>query len=480
LVERVFQWLLDRASLVPQSPAEGHTLETAWNTARVLGFRLNNDQAARLAHAAIEHPAWSAIPESPNHVVLVREPMLQAISRAVPNMSRATAEDVADAIIPLATDRKQIHDYDDAIEALCQLALRGGAKLKAKLRKRLYPRGQKIDAILLQVSDLFGQPAAGISQLSEAALTVAENVRLQVQRLPVGTEATTANGTLFTITAEEAGRKLVVNYSSPVDVFAVVRHRSQVSEKSFGKLIDAILEMIEEPENVLGNKTRLAESLANTGDAISPRTAKRIFDVLAPLARGEIVEPTCTMSAAEASNPLNPFKLGSGKPNELRAAALCSIACIAREKPKVAPDVVSGLIELALVDRDGIVRSAALEAAREAPSLSSSATTAVLIATRDHDANVVCAAFAAIARFMSSRQSDLQWQMLLQSIRFAATASSPQVRRAAAFAVVHAIENTSKPEMLAELRLVRKSLQADRCFSVRQASKPKRKGARPK
>jgi hypothetical protein len=74
---------------------------------------------------------------------------------------------------------------------------------------------------------------------------------------------------------------------------------------------------VRDPENILVNKSALVETLGCLGDTCTNRTLNEILDVVTPFARGEIVEPTCTMSAAEAASPLNPFKLGAGKPSDL-------------------------------------------------------------------------------------------------------------------------------------------------------------------
>lgn len=470
MCERVFVWLLERAKSVPGTSGECGTMYAAWETLHKLAFRLDDNQATRLADTAAGHPSWLNLPEKPNQVIPVRKTMLQAICHSTSRVKARTASKIADAVIPLATDRKQSLDYADAIETLCQLASRGGTRLKSRLGNILYPKGQRLNTVLLQVSHVFDQPLNKPDALAQDADRIAQNVQLQVQRLPASKQPQPVNGTILMITSERESEKLIVHMTQPLDVFAIFRHRQTLPTKALSRLIDAVLDMIREPENVLANKIGLAQSLACVGDVCGNAAARRIFDTLSPLARGDITEPTCVMSAAEVANPLNPWKIGSGKPNELRGVSLYTLACIARDNHKLPVGLVNEAIAAALGDADSTVRALALASAREMPSLPASVITGILLATRDHESDVVVAAYGAISKILTDRQSEDTWRLIAQSLQFAICSGDVRVRRAAAHAVSRIVDHAPRNQTHDDLKALQAEFGKDRCYSVRSFS----------
>jgi hypothetical protein len=258
-----------------------------------------------------------------------------------------------------------------------------------------------------------------------------------------------------------------------MDVFAIFRHRATLPPAAFSSLIDAVLDMIREPENVLANKIALVQSLADIGDVCTKAIAGKILDALAPMARGEITEPSCIMSAAEAANPLNPFKFGSGKPSELRGVSIFTLACIARDNRGLSPNAVNELIGVAMSDADSTVRAMALVAAREMPRLSDSVFTGVLLASRDPDPTVASAAFGAITKALTSSHDEDTWRLVTQSLHFASRSADVRVRRSAATAVSRILQDACPKPLWSEWKQLRDRFAEDRCFSVRQASRRK-------
>ena len=235
-------------------------MDAAWDVLVELAFRLNDQQARRLGDAASLHPCWNEMPETPNHVVPVRQAMLRAIARSARGMKRHTAAHIAKAVIPLATDRKQHLDYADAIECLCQLANRGGSRLSAHLGRLLYPKNTPLGSVLLQVAHIFDKPFADSKKLSKFAEQVRKHLGLQVQHVSEQEQARAPSGTIFTITAPQADGKFVVHMVQMIDLVAILRHRAALPKKALNQLIDATLEMIQEPENVLANKIGMTQA----------------------------------------------------------------------------------------------------------------------------------------------------------------------------------------------------------------------------
>jgi hypothetical protein len=468
-VERVLEWLLAYAGVEPTNIVKRQAMQKAWETLRALAYRLDDKQSRRLALVAIAHPSWSAVPEQPNQVIPVRKTMLEAICNAAHSMLPATAKEVAQHVVVVATEQKRDLDYADAVEALCQLAGRGGAGLKAQLRKSLYPKGQRLNTILLQVTSAFGQAIKRTELLAKDAQRVAERLRLQVQRIPDGAQPPPAPARYFTITANQGNQKVVVHMTDARDVIAIFRHRHAIDRKSLDALILTVLDMLHEQENLLVNKFFLVESLSMVGDVLSRAIARKVFDVVSPFAQGQIAEPTCVMSAAEAEDPLNPFKLRTGKPSELRGISLLALACIERDQPGVFGVRLSKLIDVALTDPNAIVRSFSLAAAQEMSQLSITALTAVLLATRDPNPETSSAAFSVIATRANGQLDHVGLRLVIQCLNLGADANDVRVRRAAARAVARLSQMPKTKGLAHDHKVLRERFSKDRCYSVRQA-----------
>ena len=184
-----------------------------------------------------------------------------------------------------------------------------------------------------------------------------------------------------------------------VDLLAVLKYRKSLSRKAVEQLIAAILKAIEDSENILANKFTMIECLCKIGDVCTLTTARRIAKTLLPFARGSVSEPTITMTSAEAANPLNPFKMGSGSPKEVQGIAIYALASLERDKRgAVGIKLLNELIQTAAGDIDWNVRYLAFAAARETPLLDEATLSTLLLGTRDRDARVAQVAFDAIAR----------------------------------------------------------------------------------
>jgi hypothetical protein len=272
------------------------------------------------------------------------------------------------------------------------------------------------------------------------------------------------------MTANVGAEKLRIHVASNVEIAAVLRHRRRVPEHALCDLISAILEMIVEKENLLTNEASLANMLRDVGDSCGKDTALRIRDVLLPIAAGNVTEPSHGMSAAEADNPLNPFKMHSGRPSEVRGAALYTLACIERDQPGVFGQALDEVLELALTDRDPEVRKYAFAAAREKPSLSDGAFMALLLGTRDSDTKAAETAFRAIANKKDLALPEPMSLLLVHSLRVASQSRSHVLRRAAAYASRKSPDTSSRGRVEQELRELREVFARDTCCSVRKAA----------
>ena len=468
MFDDVFERVRVNASMRSCERQQQAVVSRAWDSLSNMSWRFNASQAERLASTAIDHPIWNAEIEGGNRILMVRDKMMKSLTMCAAKLPKDCVPRLIDASLPLVVERKQHTDYPDGIELLCRLADAGGDEAKQKIKNILYPTGQRLDAYLLQFASHFGVELKKPDSLSKDAKNVADRIRKQVQRVPANAEVKQVPGTLAIYTVEQGDEKLVVHMASAVDIHAILRHRDQLSDDALRDIIDALLEMIHEDENLLNNKIQLVQAMSSIGDVCSGAQAQQIFDVLAPLASGDVTEPELSMSAAESQNPLNPFKMGSGKPTDLRGISIFTLACIEREKPGVFASKLDKIIELGLSEDDPNVIAMSIAAAREKPPISEAEFSAIILATRDAHAAVANAAFGALANKQGLQLTRPQWRLLIHSAKLAVKANAVRVRRAAAIACAKLQQSVSTNTLRKEMDDVLEALSHDKCASVRR------------
>lgn len=468
-VSAVAKWLLLRASMVPRNIGERDVFEHAWKALVAISPRLDAATAQAVANAATEHDVWNAQPER-NRVITTRDQMTRALARCAGELERPALEELLRSALPLAGERKQDHDYPDVINLLCRLGECGGDETKSRLRAHLFPKGVPLNWILLQVAPFFEVEITNTDAIAKDAERVAGNIRLQVQRTSSDCAVTGVDGSFGYLTVDVGSERLYVHMVNTMDVEAIVRLRHKVPADAFGVVVEAILSMIGEEENLLSNRIALVQSIGDIGDVCDDKTAADVYEALAALASGDVVEPTHVMSAAEAANPLNPYKMGSGKPADLQGVAIYALACIERDKPGVYGRHLDRLVEGGLASVNADVRTLSYAAAREKPTLSEAEFTSLVLGTRDSESKAACAAFAAISSRKDAKWNRPQWRLLIHSIGLATQSRDSKLRRAAAHTCAKFAEyvpNTPLRESLTELREV---FGGDTCYSVRRAA----------
>ncbi|MGD0517149.1 MAG: hypothetical protein ABSA26_06395 [Thermoguttaceae bacterium] len=473
-VNDVFTWLLIRAMGSPTSHLELDVIQSAWKLLAELAVRIDTDHAMQMVEAATGHPCWFAEPEE-NRVNLVRKEIITAVSHSVAKLPREEIEKLATKTIPLATTRKQDFDYFEIIGLLCQAAESGGKEIGDLIGKQLYPTGQQLNAILIQVAPIFGHSIRDAASWKKSANRIAENVRLQVQRVPKDTEHKPVSGSYMQHTAIVGAEKVVCSISDTVDLHAIFRHREWVPDDALRAIIDAILDMIESPDNLLENKIGLIHCLKYVSGLCSENQQKRLWKILSSFAKGDLKEPRYVMSWADTNDPMNPFKMRSGNPSNVRGISLFVLACLEKEHPGLFGDKLDKIIELGLADIDGNVRAHAFAAAREKPTISESVVIAILLGTRDSHEKAARAAFFALAEKINLKLSRPQWRLFVQSIEHAKQNGSSIVRAAAAHAAVRLIPAAPTKTIRQEMTRLISEFAKDICYSVRMKCTDKTK-----
>lgn len=464
----IFERLMSFASLSVITRQDDSVSSEAWQTVAAISSRLDKDQAEQLWDVAINHTKWNSAIPGGNRVLTGRDEIIKAIGKCVPSLPVDSLKERIEQTLPLVVDRKQNTDYPDAINLVCHLAHYADYDAKKVVKEKLYPSGKPLDAYLLQVTDSFGVELKKPDSLNEGAESLAAKILEQVRRLPLSEEVCQSAGTYGFYTVEKNDHKLVVNMADSIHETAILRHRSKISEHSLGVLIDAMLQMILEPDNLISNKVGLVQAMESIGDSCSSAQAQNIFDAIVPLAKGEIVESTSMMSSSEAENPMNPYKIKTGSPDDLQAVSVMLLCCLERDQPGIGGQRLSDIIEIALVHHNATVRSLAISGSHEKPSLSEAEFTAIILATRDSDPGVVNAAFGALANKTELKISRPQWRLLIHSADIATRANDVRIRRGAAYACCKLISRCTTKTLKTQMEQLIEKFQSDRCFSVRR------------
>jgi len=331
-------------------------------------MRLDSNQAQRVVRTATSHQFWSK-PHS-----IYRREMIRVLELCAPRLRRQDLAVLADRTLAAVRETKNDFDYPDALNLLCNISSRANDALKKKVAKTLYPKGSTADMFLVQAAVPLGKELGNAEEWSKLAERSAKNLRLQVQRLSAGQEPEKPFGSFgqFIHIDSQQKNKVVVHIASSTDLDALAAHRRAIPSRSLEHLADTALDMIQESENLLNNRELLIGWLPRVADRLPMKTALRVLRTLVPISKGQIVEPTIVMSAEEAENPLNPFKLRTGSPAELRGAALLALAEIREAKPRLRAEAIDKPLENALTDSDAFIRRSAFRAIMEAPRTSRS------------------------------------------------------------------------------------------------------------
>jgi hypothetical protein len=420
--------------------------------------------------AALNHPAWSEPTLDPNCVSLEREVLVQTVNRLVPVLPENDLSILAQLTLPLAMDHKQINNYHYVINILCHIASCSRDPLRGSIDDALFSPGRPIDYMLGQVAPLFGKTFLPPDRLEKLPEQLAVNVRLQVQRPPMGEEPKPVPDSIFTINSRVGDLQIVTSLTGTVALQTLARHRAQVPRENFGILVDAILKMLRDRENPLANRSSLLHGLLEIADRITDESADDAVETIEPIAQGEFEEPSSFATAAENANPLESIKFNLGTPADLRGAALLTLAEFERTRPGRYQSRLESLLDHSLCDPHPEVRRSSFASARRLPRLSEAATFAVIMGTQDQDPSAAAAAFFALANKSEMELGSNEWHALIYSARMAYRSPVQKLRRNAAYALTRLSKNAKDGPIKARVSRILEDFGNDICYSIRQAA----------
>ena len=442
-----------------------------WKAVESLAARASADAAKRIVSVALNHQAWNATADTANHFIPVREEIIDAVNQAVSALPAESLQELTNATIPLATERRNFKDFNSVINLLSHLAHRASDDVKGEIASSLYPPGQRIPPALMQAAPFFGKEIQNSDgQLELYAAHLVKSIGQVVQRVPKGEEPQPVDGTIMTWCSEKETDRLVVHCISTESVWALARHRNQVPVESRRAVIEALLKAIGDPNNLLDNKIGFIACLRGFADCLDATLASAIFHVLAPIAGGEIEISPDIAGSMSHSQPLSRFRVKNATAEQLSAQALFVLACIEHSCPGRYAARLQAIVRKALSDNSPVIRKCAFAAVREIPVIAESTWMPLLLGTRDPDSEAAALAFDAISAKQDAHLTRSQWKMAAYSLKIAQLTASIELRRAAARAAA-CLEPQAPSSMLrSELSVIREVFANDIAHSVRVAA----------
>jgi hypothetical protein len=466
---KIVNWLLPRCNERPDGSRIKSTLNMAWKAIEPFGARLAPELARQVIETAFTHQVWTTKLENSNALIIEREQMVKTVNHLAEAVNPDDLAWLARESLPLALDRRQIHDYSAVVNLLCHIANRGGSAVREQIGAALFRSGRPLDRMLIQVASLFTSERRSPEQVAALADQIAKEIRLQVQFVVSGQQPVQVNETVMTQNQPMGERTQVVSIVGGLGLHAVARHRDILPNDALRRLVDAILAMANEPENFLANRRMLIEGLRQFADCVDNGTHQKVFSALQGIAKGEITEPM-GLSSADYTNPLNPFKINVGQPDQVRSAALVTLTEFIWNEKTLAQQLWP-LLEEAIYDPNPEVRRGAFAAAARLPELPDSLLLAVLTGARDPDPDVASASFFALAKQPSWELTQNHWRIFLHGLRLASQSPQEKLRCNGAWAAAVWAARAPTKEFQARLEETRALFRKDFCAKVRAAAK---------
>jgi hypothetical protein len=428
LVDPVARWLLQRCSRDRSSMVGTSASTVAWETVEKYGSRISSETATSLLKAAIGHPTWVK-PTEPNRFALDRDIVVEALASAISRIPSAKFEELALATLPLALDRMEDHDYAEVIRLLSLIWTRVEKETKEKIADSLYPVGKPVNRLLAQVDHWFGKESLAVEQLGTFAEKVTSETKLQVQRVPKGTEPVKLPETTMVRHAPRGDEQIVVTMGSGLGIGILGRQRARLPLEAISEFLRAALVAIEDEDNVPRNRQQLLRQLFLFADRVEDSTR---FELLKRL-------ETIISRQPAAQKPLQVFgprnvEWEMGSFDEVRSMALTCFAVYSNSDPQLSRKA-SELIEEASLDQSFEMRRGAYRAAGRLSRISDGVTLTMLMALRDPDPANAISAFAAFCLQPEWELSDGNWKLFLLAVRLAGDSPNSKLRRVATLAL---------------------------------------------
>jgi len=455
----IFDWLLERAKLTPQNWRDLALMRSIWETLFEVIQRLTTEQGETVVETAVNHEMWT----SSNRL---REDLLKAVNAAVPHLPKEKLVEIANKALPAATNEKEQVDYAEALNLVCHIAERS-EEAKKIIGDSLYSQ-PSFESFELQIlAPLFNKGMLA-EDAERMALEIAKDIRLQVQRYKEGDNVSRPMMIIASLSRQGGDENIIVHMYVFTPLDGLLKHRKMLSQSAIEKLINAILDMIYEPDNIPANKVGLLSRISKTADCLTPKLAEMLFEKLSPLVEGKKLQSSNIMQGfGNPDSPLNPYKLDVQKPEDVQASALLTLAKIEENQPGIYGNRLISLLEKSMTDPHPIIRKHAFVSVRKINVLGEVAITNLLMGTRDPDAIIAAQAYLALAENEHLLFSEAEWLSLAHSLTLAFNSPNSVVRRNAAYVIAKRQSQWQQTSIAEKMNELKTAFANDICYSVR-------------
>ena len=371
----------------------------------------------------------------------------------------------ANQVAPLGKPEQRSHDYDNLLDLLWQISRRS-TNAKEVVVMTLFPMPGAVPASLMQLAKLLGKSLEAPDELNSLAVRFAERIRRQVTLLEKGQEGPPTDG-FGTFTMVDGEQQVVVQLSNFGPVLeGLLAYGEVLSETSVRSLLDAMVEMIASPHNLLTNKAELAHYAGRFSEFLPSGNADLFVRALSPLAEGQVSDVTSDASGS-ADDPLNPFKIKAGAPAHVQGTALIALARLDRYQPGVRTAIIQDLIAAGLAHTDASVRRSSYIAASWLSDTSDAIVTGLLVGARDDDAEAAAAALGVLASSEHVSLDRHQMDYLIQAVHRASASNVGALRSAAAESTRQLRKRDLTESHTRALGEIAKHLASDLLYAVR-------------
>jgi hypothetical protein len=456
----IFEWLLARATFVPKNWNEHSLSQAVWQTLFQMTRRQTAQQAKAVVSTAANHPFW----DEPNRL---RGELLRTVNASVPHLSPEELNELATQSLHAATTKQEQIDFGDALNLLCHLAERS-EEAKKTIGDTLYQSGQFENFELRQLGPLFGREMLA-QDVEEEASKISDDIRRQVQRFKKGETSPRPMMILASLSGHDDFGEVVVHVYVFTPLDSLLEHRKSLSASAVGRIVSALLETINEQENIPANKIGSIGRIIQLADLLTPELAENVFENLAPFAEGNrLILPKLMQSMGSPTDPLNPFKLNFQTAEEVQAAALFALASIEEKHPGIYRARLAKLLEIGMAHSDPKVRHSAISGLKNINVLGDVLIGSLIIGTRDPDASVAAVAYRVLAINEHLKFSDPYWLSFAHSVSLGVNSPSSRVRRDTAFAIAKREPQWTGTLIAERMNQLKARIQNDICWSVRQ------------
>ena len=468
-VDLIATWVLKRCKIT-KSEDHDSMARTAWTTIAAFGSRISEPVAIKILSVALAHPAWKLSTENPNQIPRIRQEILETVGALLPVIPPASFSDLASQTLPLAKERRSFSDFTTVVNLLAHIVhLSKDEELRASIRQELYPKGERMPPVLMQVASHFGVEIQNTSgQLDKYVDSIVEMLEKVVQRVPKGEQPESVGGTVMTHCSEGEAEDLHVHNINTGTIHSVIRNKEKFSHDLRARVVRALLKGISDDDNSPENKISFIECIRGFAECMTADLANDVFDAFEPIIKQEV---DSSKFSSAVHHPLSSFRFSGTTFEQFVGHALFVLAVIERKTEGVFGKRLSDVVEISLSSEWPVVRESAFAAVREIPTISDSLWMPLLLGTRDTDPKAALLAFDAISNKEDRKLKRPHWPILIYSLKLAQRHNSIQLRSAAAKAVrILLNENTSRKNKT-ELETLIGQFSNDIAFSVRQAAR---------